>query len=344
MLVSSDRDWPYCPSMLLLAQSTRTPERITIDEPDSRLDWATAVGIVAAALGAFAAVAVALYLSVWRERRTAPDLTLEFSDEGQTAVYSLDDEPGPAVVHALRVSNSPGNRSAQRVEVLLTVGYWLPPHPREIAEEYGIVANERFVEVIGHDPLTFWNGDPPQKPGTSSAVVPSGVTRKVSILYSGTPRTMFESFVDPGMKWDNLPGDQKWWLLRRTLGFFLTVPLGTDHEVDNQLAWQIRLTVAAEDVDAVTYRTQLKWLIQSEGTSEGREMLAVAPVWEPLIRIKEDEWPGPMPKEWWGHTSGSLDQDELWEIADQASKALQLNFDDEAAGGTQGSPSGSETE
>jgi hypothetical protein len=45
----------------------------------SALDWITAVSAAAGAIGTVAAVVTALYLSLWREARRRPTLTLELA-------------------------------------------------------------------------------------------------------------------------------------------------------------------------------------------------------------------------------------------------------------------------
>jgi hypothetical protein len=141
---------------------------------------------------------------------------------------------------------------------------------------------------------------------------------------------MFERFVDPSMTWEEASADTKDWLLRRVLGYFTTVPLGSDQSVDSHLAWHVRLTVTAEDVDAVTYKTRLRWHIRREDRIDERDLLAVGPVWDPLVRIRDQDWPGSIPDEVWGQVPGSLTQDEIWAVVDEsyATHSSQLSLDD----------------
>src|SRR4051812_14454338 len=90
----------------------------------SVLDWVTAGAAVVAALGTLAAVATALYLSLWSERGRRPELSLALGDESEVGGmgiigYGEEDWDDVAPV-LLQVRAARGKRTAHDVEVLLT--------------------------------------------------------------------------------------------------------------------------------------------------------------------------------------------------------------------------------
>lgn len=96
---------------------------------NSWLDYVVAIGTLLASLGALAAVGLTLYLNVWREHRRLPSLTLELTDESTDGViYDPEEVGGATALSPVNVRNAVGKKSAHRVEVLLSAGYWLG-HP-----------------------------------------------------------------------------------------------------------------------------------------------------------------------------------------------------------------------
>jgi hypothetical protein len=259
---------------------------------NSWLDYVVAMGTLLASLGALAAVGLTLYLNVWRESRRQPTLTLELTKEASRGFgYSASESHGPTVLAPLNVKNSPGKRSAHSVEVLLSAGYWLgAPGTQPVPD-----LPTRFHESINQDPLTWWISDPPEGVGRRTAEIPPGVTRKAVILHSGHPRSLFES-LSPHKE---LPVDRRPYVMRN-LGLFAVVPLtqSTAPWLNNQLAYEVRLTVVAEDVDAVSYRTRLRWDgLTFDELDSLPEFVHVFPVWDPLTRIDSEAWPGAAPSD-----------------------------------------------
>lgn len=150
-----------------------------------------------------------------------------------------------------------------------------------------------FIEIIHQDPLTWWISDPPQGPGQPVAEIPPGVTRKALVLLCGHPVTVNEYLLSQagGSKGERIN-------LQRYLGVFTVVPLNKETAVwlDNQLAYEIRLTVVGEDIDAVSYRSRLRWngpTFEELQASPGH--VVIRPVWDPLRRIDTEDWPGTAP-------------------------------------------------
>lgn len=252
------------------------------------LDYVVAVGTLLASLGALAAVGLTLYLNVWRERRRQPELTLEFSPDAEHGViYEPDQVGGATALAPLNVRNAAGKNSAHRVEVLLSAGYWLGPPGTE-------GAIREFIELVNQEPITWWISDPPQGAGRATAEIPAGVSRKAVLLISGHPLTLREMVGgDP-----EISDQVKDSLRRKHTGIFAVVPMTerTIEWVDNQLAYEIRLTLVAEDMDAKTYRTRLRWSgVTHDELQTASGFVVLQPAWDELYRIDEDDWPGERP-------------------------------------------------
>jgi len=257
------------------------------------VDYVSSIGTLFASLAALAAVAITLYLNIWRERRRAPNLTLRIPHEASNgAGYDLQADGGPIVMAPLLVENETGKRSARDVELLISAGYWLKMRK----DERGRPA-PRFYERINLDPLTWWVSEPHQGLGESRADIPPGIARKAAVLLFGHPATLFGS-LDPRMAWADLEaGAQD--AFRQMLGIFMIVPVSqeTRNWIDNQLAYEIRLTVVAEDMDPVSYRTRLRWsgVTHQELSAEASDSILVRPIWDELEPIEPEAWPGPVP-------------------------------------------------
>lgn len=247
------------------------------------LDYVVAIGTLLASLGALAAVGLTLYLNVWRDKSRRPSLGLELTQEASNGVaFDPWEDDGPVILSPLAVKNEAGKNSAHRVEVLLSAGFWLASH--------AVGKDKQFVEIINQDPLTWWISDPPQGSGQPSAEIPPGVTRKAVLLICGHPRSIL-GLLPPQKPFDDADSDY----LRRQLGMFPVVPLAQETAlwVNNQLAYEIRLTVVGEDLDAISYRTRLRWGgVSFDELNEADGPILVYPDWEPLQAIDPDDWPG----------------------------------------------------
>lgn len=269
-----------------------------MEASDNWLDYVSSVGTLLASFAALAAVAITLYLNIWRDRHRRPVLSMELPKDAEVgAAYQRSADSGPTVMAPVNVSNLAGKRSAKGVEVLLSAGYWLPGREEE---------PPRFYEQLHQEPLTWWISDPPQGTGRATADIPPGITRKAVLLYSGHPVTLYES-LSPRGPWNKAKqGERGFW--RGQLGVFTVVPLSqeTARAIGDQLAYEVRLTVVASDVDAISYRTRLRWRISPLTGDEVRddETCVVHPVWDQLKRIAADEWPGAAPAD----TSGRIEE------------------------------------
>jgi len=261
-----------------------------VQTSDTWLDYVTSIGTLLASLAALAAVALTLYLNIWRARRRQPVLTVALPEEARRgAGYDRGEDSGPTVLAPINVSNANGKRSARGVEVLISAGYWVPN-----------MEPANFYEMVHQEPLTWWISDPPQGMGQATADIPPGVTRKAALLYSGHPFEIHQALHprDP-------LGDEKGYL-RDRLGVFTVVPLSQETALwlSDQLAYEIRLTVVADDVDAVSYRTRLRWVIGPVGDkAPDSGMLLVHPVWDALKRIDPMHWPGEEPADTQGRVA-----------------------------------------
>jgi hypothetical protein len=248
------------------------------------VDYVVAIGTLLASMGALAAVGLTLYLNIWRDKSRRPSLSVELPEEAfhGVAFGPLEDD-GPVILSPVAVKNGVGKNSAHRVEVLLSAGYWLGSPATQSRDK-------RFVEIINQDPLTWWISDPPQGSGQPSAEIPPGVTRKAVLLICGHPRSIFD-LLPPHKPLDESDAGY----LERQLGMFPVVPLtqNTTIWVDNHLAYELRLTVVGEDLDAISYRTRLRWGgVTYEELQQADDAVLVYPNWEPLEPIDPDDWPG----------------------------------------------------
>ncbi len=150
------------------------------------LDWATAVGALVGAVGTVAAVAVALYLSTWRDARTRPRLSLLMGDQseiGGMAIMDYDEAVGGAVQPIfLQVRNRPGCRTAHDVEVLLTAKW-----RRKDAE------HEPMHTQFDSRPLGWAFVNPEAGAAVTQVSIPAGVTRRVEVMRLAPPPWLWAS-------------------------------------------------------------------------------------------------------------------------------------------------------
>jgi hypothetical protein len=206
---------------------------------------------VLTAFATLGAVLVALYVSVVRERLRAPRLSLSLTSEAQIQYMFASDEASTSGVITLAVRNAPRTRTAESVQVLLTV--W-PPGTRPI---YRFINQRR---------LQWWYGD--ERLGRADAVTTEtlgpGVTRHIALAMIGHPRPVHDAIFGSAA-WPQVE-DHPFWREHRH-GIWAISPLDTEgsgwFKVDQTL--NIALTITARDVDARTYYSQVTLRLASFG-------------------------------------------------------------------------------
>ena len=223
------REWTWS----TLAASGQTPVWI---------DVLTAVGTVAA-------VVAALYISVYRERRRAPRLSIDLSSGGLMG-YALgeEDHGNTSGVLTLAVRNAPGRRTAEDVQVLLTV--W-QPKGGPFLQRYRLVTGRR---------LPWWYGDGTQlglDAVTQEAVGP-GMSRHVALVMVGHPKLLHERLgLSPS--WDEMDeADRGFWREHRH-GVWVVSPMDTGSATWLKIgaSMEFAVTLCARDVDARTFHSRL---------------------------------------------------------------------------------------
>jgi hypothetical protein len=218
----------------------------------SDADWITAVASVLAAIGTVGAVAVALWQTVWRERRAAPRLRL--ARNRSTDMHYLDTAVFGYVT--LTVSNTSKHRTAHDVEVLLSV--WNDVDPNLLDEATQVKAQ----------PLVWWMSDATVREARTLQNIPPGVERQIALLCIGDPQAVSEQ-LSSDCSWEEL-GESERSFRRGQPGVFALAPLdvrstlftGVDYN------WRIALTITARDVEASTLYSRVKVSRHSEGNEE----------------------------------------------------------------------------
>ncbi len=221
-------------------------------------DVAVAIAGAVAAVGTVGAVVVALYFQPLRERRLRADLRLPeaLPDRrlSESAYYGTSVETITLDVTAQR-----GRRSAEEVEVLLTVSCWLRDDERD-----------RPRTVFQNRPLPWFDSSSVEGPVTQLHMGP-GVSRKVEVLKMGNPKALHAS-----MGW---PPDLAEWTFNQLKCSVVFAALPFPPEPTSQvfaqphLHWRLRFTVTARDVDAKMYECELR-----VGISWKAGALSTAPV------------------------------------------------------------------
>jgi hypothetical protein len=223
-------------------------------------DWIAAGAAALAAAGTVAAVVLALWLQVWRERRTRPDLALVLP-RGQRISYSSDGFYGEIEV---AVTNRPDRRTAREVEVLLSA------YALEDTEHYPPAFRDQPLRWINHDRITV--------------DIPPSVERRCVALLIGDPRAVYEQAGLRPAKLDEIDDAE---VVQRYLGFVGAFPGGARvpgdiRWLETEIPYELWMTVTAADTSAKIYRAAvsvtdhgsyvtLAWLDEPE------EMERVAP-------------------------------------------------------------------
>ena len=202
----------------------------------SWLDYVAAIGTAVGALAAAGAVFVALFGPGWREKRRRPKLSVT----SEADEISVDADSRAALELRLRIHNAPGKDTAESVEVFITV-----------TEEGGSV-------ILVEDASLNFERPRADQPGRSTATVPSGHSRPVSLALLG-PVTAVEACFHETMrgKASATPGEKFGAL--SLFGFaggsfsWREIPwLGLGK------TWDVVLVVTGANFDAVTIRGQLR--------------------------------------------------------------------------------------
>ena len=164
--------------MRLLSRSGHTAF-MTAQDPTTWLDYVIAISTALAAIGTLAAVLLALYLNIWKERRLRPSLSFEEYEDTGFGVGFNPGEPTEKSVFGipLIVRNAPSRNTAHNVQVLLTFS---------VRHESG------WTDFIVDQPLVWKFADLPS-PGDGIATVdiPPGVGRKVFVAFIGEPNQLY---------------------------------------------------------------------------------------------------------------------------------------------------------
>jgi hypothetical protein len=270
-----------------------TAAAVVIERKDSTWDIISAVGTIAAAIGTLLAVLAALYINVWRERRSRPKLHLqksppvEFSKAGENPLARSSDwafwkpdpdadetanfllmgetlrrEPPNFAQFNLSVSNGRNRKTAHDVEVLLTVSRYEPGEPNIDLYEGGWMEN-----VIDHQPLVWRESDRPIGSGTRAIQIPPGVTRKITLLFVGPGEVIYERI------WPHGPKGSARTNLDNVRGLFATFPLDQNALQEEQWIrrdqpddrfpdtgrFRLKLTLTSSDTDSTSYGCELSF-------------------------------------------------------------------------------------
>ena len=228
-----------------------TTTTVTVIHSTSGLDVVTAAATVAAAVGTIGAVLVALYLSVWRERRRKPSLTLSIEDSAPETSYGLvwedparfrDPEIPVAEPVYVEVTNANGHSTAHDVEVLLSV-------------DYTNRAGETYTE-FEHRPLTWAFVSTPEGLPLTSVSIPAGVTRKAVLLRYG-PWTWVDAFLTRMSLLYNVRPDPD---PIQVNALFSVAPITWEdyQEIADWMSYSLRFLISGRDFDAVEYEVELK--------------------------------------------------------------------------------------
>jgi hypothetical protein len=224
---------------------------------NSAWDVVTAIATVGAAVGTVGAVVVALYISVWRERRRSPKLSLALEDLQSEMEYALSWErpeamgdpgiPLPEVMY-VEVTNADGRVTAHDVEVLLSVDY-----TNRQGETY---------THFEHRPLVWAYATTQTGLPLTSVSIPPGVTRKAELLRYG-PWTWIDAYVRRMSALANAREDADALELNAV---FTAAPITSDHylEIAEWMSYELRLVVSARDVATVAYRTELQSTVERD--------------------------------------------------------------------------------
>jgi ribosomal protein L40E len=217
----------------------------------------TSVWDAATALATLAAVLATLYISVWRERWRRPHLTLRLTEDAQMGTSFGHEDASTCNVATLAVSNANGRRTAEDVQVLLTV--WRPG----TAPIYRLVNQRR---------LQWWYGD--EALDTAGAVTTEtlgpGVSRPVALALLGHPKAVHEALRWED-RWAAMDDEAREFWRDHRHGIWAISPIDAEGggwiKVGDPL--EFSATITARDVDAQTYYSRITLTARDLGPEHG---------------------------------------------------------------------------
>jgi hypothetical protein len=254
-------------------------------EVHSWLDYVSALSTALAAVGTLAAVVLALYLNVWRERRLRPVLSLE---EYEDTWFGIGFDSGKPTEKSawgvpLIVRNAPGGKTAYSVQVLLTFSV------RAGTDGSG------WTDFVTDQPLVWKFSDlPSEGDGVATVDIPPGVRRKVFVAFIGEPnqvyRTLWPRQARPGGFADSNGCEIDYDELGNAMpasppiaGALATFPFTQDAAFwfwrDEE--YRFRLTLTSHDSDAATYEAIVSFKY-SERDGTAAELTGkgyITPIW-----------------------------------------------------------------
>lgn len=152
-------------------------------QTQSSLDYLVAISTALAAFGTLAAVVLALYLNVWRERRSKPKLSLEEFEDSWFGVGFDPGKPTPESVWGvpLIVRNAVGRSTAHNVQVLATFSI-------------RVGDDQTWVDYVVDQPLVWkFAALPSSGDGTATVDIPPGVGRKIFVAFIGEANQLYKT-------------------------------------------------------------------------------------------------------------------------------------------------------
>jgi hypothetical protein len=246
----------------------------------SWLDYVTAISKALAAVGTLAAVIIALYLNIWRDRRLRPKLSLE---EYEDTWFGVGFNPGRATRDSawgipLLVRNARGRKTAHDVQVLATFSVRLGE-------------DQSWTDFVIDQPLVWKFGVLPSGQGTPSVDIPPGVTRKIFVAFIGEPNQIFQvlwprkampgGFAnDEGERFEYDESGRQVSTSPPIAGVLATYPFTQDDAFwfwrDQE--YRLRLTLTSRDSDAATYEALISFAYtEQKGAVRGDAF--IQPMW-----------------------------------------------------------------
>lgn len=200
---------------------------------DPTADWVTAIATVLAAIGTVGAVVLALWLQIWKERRSQPVLSLQLPGTRRTFGFGGERFYGEVWV---AVSNLPDRRTARSVEVLLTA---------------------RAMEDPVNPPPTFQDQPLRWDNALGFALdIPPGVQRRALAMMIGDPRAIYAGAALNPSELEDIPDPE---VVERYLGYVGAFPgpvrvPGDIRWLEPDIDYELWFTVTGRDISASTYR------------------------------------------------------------------------------------------
>ena len=253
--------------------------------PDNTLDWITAISTAAAAVGTLAAVLATLYFNVWRPGRKQPRLALDFIEDSEFGVSWTPGMPHEDDYFGLSkvVRNSRGRRTAQDVQVLVSIGIELD--------------DGDWHDHYSQQPL-LWKGGQTPRTANLTTSIPPGVGRQLFTLFIGEPNAVWRQLLPHDDREPVADADtgQELVLLRKGAAPMPIAAAVAIHPMTKEdVVWVYRLrryrfrfVLTARDVDAVTYESFLTFTFERRKPSEFHGTHWLQPHWTDL-RLLEPE-------------------------------------------------------